>query len=140
MGGSPHTPAGGAHELRSRRCVIRRESTHGGSLGGGSGGQHSQGALLVGGSPGVRYTSPFAWPWGTNLAATPCARAQFARLAPPSRGPIRPKRAAISRLLALNVKRDLARLENREIARVLERGAGLITAISRLKSDPHFAS
>jgi hypothetical protein len=38
----------------------------------------TRGGLGGGGVPGARYTSPFAWPWGTNLAATPCAQAQLA--------------------------------------------------------------
>jgi hypothetical protein len=42
-------PAGSAHELRSRRCAIPPGvDTHVGCLGGGSGGRHSQGAVLVG--------------------------------------------------------------------------------------------
>jgi hypothetical protein len=74
----------------------------------------TQGAVLVGGGPAVRYTSPFALAGGRIRAATPCASAQLQhprQVGPPSRGPIRPKRAAISRLFAQNVKRDLARLE-----------------------------
>jgi hypothetical protein len=46
------------------------------------------------------------WRWGRNRAATPCARAQLQhprRAGPPSRRPIRPKRAAVSRLFAQNV-------------------------------------
>jgi hypothetical protein len=86
-------------------------------------------AGLGGGVPGgARYTSPF----GLAVRQKPrrdalCLSAAPAphQAGPPSRRPIRPKRAAISRLLAQNLKRDLARRENREIAGVLERGAGL---------------
>jgi hypothetical protein len=61
---------------------------------GGAGGKHSQGAVLLGGSPGVRYTSPFALAGGRIRAATPCASAQLQhprQIGPPSRRPIRPK-------------------------------------------------
>jgi hypothetical protein len=64
-------------------------------------------------------------------ALCPSAAPAPRRAGPPSHRPIRPKRAAISRLFAQNVKRD-ARLENREIAGVLERGAGLKIAQPRL--------
>jgi hypothetical protein len=70
------------------------------------------------------------WRWARIRAATSFASAQLQHprhVEPPSRRPIRPKRAAISRLLAQNLKRGIARLENREIARVFERGAGLTT-------------
>jgi hypothetical protein len=79
---------------------------------------------LVGG-PGVRYTSPFAPAVGQKPrrnALCPSVAPAPRRAGQPSRRPIRPKRAAVSRLFAQNVKRDLARLENREIAAVLERG------------------
>jgi hypothetical protein len=54
-----HTPAGGAHELRSRRSAIRREATLtvGGLGGGGPGVRHSQGALLVGGPGGALHVT-----------------------------------------------------------------------------------
>jgi hypothetical protein len=118
-------PPNGAHELRSADAPSCRRSTLArGGLGGGV-------RRCV-----TRHLLP--WRWGRNRAATPCAPAQLQhprRAGPPSRPPIRPKRAAISRLLAQNLKRNLARLENREIAGVLERGAGLITAASFTPCD-----
>jgi hypothetical protein len=51
----------------------------------------------------------------------------------PSRRPIRAKRAAIPRLFARNVDRDLSRLENRGVRRSFREGAGLKTAMSALR-------
>jgi hypothetical protein len=82
----------------------------------------------MGGGPAVRYSSPFALAGGRIRAATSFASAQLQhprQVEPPSRRPIRPKRAAISPRSAPKRKRDLARLENRKFAGVLERGAGL---------------
>jgi hypothetical protein len=88
-----------------------------------------RGLVCLGGGPGVRYTSPFAPAVGQKPrrnALCPSVAPAPRRAGQPSRRPIRPKRAAVSRLFAQNVKRDLARLENREIAGVLERG-GLVS-------------
>jgi hypothetical protein len=117
----PHTPTGGAHQLRH---LVRHPA----------GGRHLTKGGLGRGVPGVRYTSPFALAVGQKPrrdALCPSAAPAPRQAGPPSRRPIRPKRAAISRLLAQNLKRDLARLQNREIAGVLERGAGLITVAAR---------
>jgi hypothetical protein len=95
---------------------------------------------LGGGGRGRVTRHLLRWRWGGIRIATPCASAQLQhprRAGPPSRRPIWPKRAAVSRLFAQNVKRDLARLENREIPGVLERGAGLITASANANRVDH---
>jgi hypothetical protein len=106
--------AGGAHELRLADAPSRRGRHSQGAVGGR--GRHSQGAVLVGGSRGLRYASPFALAVGHKprrdalcLSAAPAPR----QAGPPSRRAIWPKRAAVSRLLARNLKRDLTRFENR---------------------------
>ena len=105
--------------------------THGGGLGVGLRAFDThKGRSWWGGSRGCVTRHLLPWGVGRIRAATPCASAQLQhprQVGPPSRLPIRPKRAAVSRLLAQSLKRDLARLGNREIAAVLERGAGLIT-------------
>jgi hypothetical protein len=107
------------HASRRRARASLQEMRHP------AGSRHSRWGSWLGGSAGVRYTSPFALAGGKNprpdvlrFGAAPAPR----RAGPPSRRPIRPKRAAVSRLFAQNVKRDLARHENREITGVLERG------------------
>jgi hypothetical protein len=121
-------PAGGAHQLAQQMSHLAADRHSQGAVWGGPGVDTHEGRSWWGGSRGVRYTSRFALAGGRNRAATPCASAQLQhprQVGPPSRLPIRPKRAAVSRLLAQSLKRDLARLGNREIAAVLERGAGL---------------
>ena len=78
----PHMPAGGAHQLRSRRCAIPPGvDTHGWVLVGGSGRRHSQVAVLVGGSGGALHVTFCPGQGGRIRAATPCASAQLQHLA-----------------------------------------------------------
>jgi hypothetical protein len=98
-----------------------------GALVGGLGVDPHKGGLGGGGGSRGRVTRHLLPQQGAESAprrSVPQRSSSTPRQAgPPSRRPIRPKQAAISRLLARNVKRDLARLGNREIAGVLERGA-----------------
>jgi hypothetical protein len=115
-------PAGGAHELRSADAPSRRGSTL------------TMGDLGWGGSRGLRYTSPFALAVGHKPrrdALCPSAAPAPGQAGPPSRRPIWPNEPQFPLVRRRNGKRDLARLENREITAVLERGAGLITGRPR---------
>jgi len=95
-----HSPLHAA-PVQSRRTTRVAFSAVPGGPGGpaGPGGSTlTRGALGGGGSPGVRYTSPFAPAGGRIGAATSCASAQLQhprQVEPPSRRPIWPKRAAI---------------------------------------------
>jgi len=67
--GRPRPASRGAHLLRSRRCAIPPGvDTHGVGLGGRSRGRYSQGAVLVGGVPGVRYNVTFCPGGGAETA------------------------------------------------------------------------
>jgi hypothetical protein len=94
-------PAWGSGLLCVATSAIRPGvDTHGGGLGGGgSGGRHSQGAVLVGGGPEGALHITFCPSGGRIRAATSCASAQLQhphQVEPPSRRPIWPKRAAVS--------------------------------------------
>jgi hypothetical protein len=83
----------------------------------------------VWGGSGVRYTSPFALAVGQTAPRHPLSQrsSSTSPAGPPSRrapsGLNEPQFPVFSRR---NGKRDLAHPENREIAGVLERGAGLL--------------
>jgi hypothetical protein len=74
--GSPHTPAGGTHELRSRRSAIRPGvDTHGGGFGGGGPGVDTHKGR------GVRYSHLLPWPRAETAPRRPVPERSSSTLA-----------------------------------------------------------